>query len=546
MYIRKSFQKISSLLLPDTVLFLGDLFDGGREWTNDPVMGLWNPTPAADREDKSDEERWRKYGQQFWMKEYHRFSHVFFDTWSQVQSRSPGLPYGRRMIVDVPGNHDLGLGNGIRLPARNRFNAFFGAGNRIDVLGNHSFVSLDTVSLSAKGQANLATGATASTNEAHSRAIWEPVDEFLHNANAIKSRAIMSYLRTQNGLPEYEPQDLEVMNLADPAARALPAQSADYSGFPAIVLSHVPLYRAPETPCGPLRERFPPSKLSADGTLPEKDERNAIPYAAGKQYQNVLTPAVTKEIVDLVSDITHAFSGDDHDYCEVVHREYTSKGSGIREITVKSISWAMGVRHPGFQMVSLWNPVDADGKSTNPNAGESTVQSHLCLLPDQLSIFIRYALLLPPTIIALVIHAFRSANDQLARRKQEASSPLLPLVRSGTATSYHDGDPPGTGTHSSSSSSGQNVLNGNLSTRTAGRQSRVPSPGYGIPNGDSAALPPKDSGLTWKEIELDRGAFDTRRRVGGSHGGAFARFRHSMAWVAAVVLSWYIYLLRTS
>src|SRR5262249_24301402 len=98
------------------------------------------------------------------------------------------------------------------------------------------------------------------------------------------------------------------------------------------------------------------------------------------------------------------YAGDDHDYCEVEHREDSGK---VKEITVKSISWAMGIRKPGFQMTSLWNPIDAKGNPISRVRGSSlpTIQNQLCLLPDQLSIFIYYALLLVFTLVVLRIRA---------------------------------------------------------------------------------------------------------------------------------------------
>jgi len=99
----------------------------------------------------------------------------------------PGQP-GRKIISSLPGNHDLGFGTGIQASVRKRFNAYFGDGSRIDVIGNHTFVSVDTVSLSALGQPQ-------SVEE-----IWRPTREFLDNAQAQKKRAVMRELRVQQGL----------------------------------------------------------------------------------------------------------------------------------------------------------------------------------------------------------------------------------------------------------------------------------------------------------------------------------------------------------
>jgi hypothetical protein len=227
------------------------------------------------------------------------------------------------------------------------------------------------------------------------------------------------------------------------------------------------------------------------------DDRNAIAVRAGYQYQNVLTPGISQQLVTQVSApaaagaaeagagagaaaaaaaarIVAVFSGDDHDYCEVVHRQYTTVKSGgdgdeqqqrqhtdgasanggkgssgsssskttttaaarIREITVKSLSWAMGVRRPGFVMVSLWNPVDEWGHSllaqqqpqsqpesqSQPQSQQQsqpqprrqrprrqrepkTLQTHLCLLPDQLGVFVRYGYMAAVSGVVLLLLA---------------------------------------------------------------------------------------------------------------------------------------------
>src|SRR2546429_2805033 len=59
LYLRRSTKQIWRYLNPDTIFFLGDLFDGGREWG----------TPQT----SSPEDRFKRYGDEFWMKEYARF-----------------------------------------------------------------------------------------------------------------------------------------------------------------------------------------------------------------------------------------------------------------------------------------------------------------------------------------------------------------------------------------------------------------------------------------------------------------------------------------
>lgn len=70
-------------------------------------------------------------------------------------------------------------------------------------------------------------------------------------------------------------------------------------------------------------------------------------------------------------------SGDDHDYCAVTHTIPNSHTTAP-EISVKSFSMVMGVRRPGFQLLSL----------VSPSANDPARQLHTpCHLPDQLGIY---------------------------------------------------------------------------------------------------------------------------------------------------------------
>ena len=543
LYMRKCFQQIQSTLAPESVFFLGDLFDGGREWSTGTGEG---------GEDFSQDKRWKKYNSKFWLEEYRRFSRIFVDPWLHVQAESLEGKQGRRkFIAELPGNHDLGLGNGIRTPVRKRFQAYFGDGNRIDVIGNHTFVSLDTVSLSAKDQINLATGSLGSLGvregQGHSKEIWEPVEQFLHTVKIEKSRTIDRELRVRYGRSENDVQDHSALEVDDPSAHTIPIESERNTDMPSVVLTHVPLYRDPGTPCGPLRERFPPSESTAGSSeTPVKDDANSIRVQAGEQYQNVLTPAISTEIVDLVGDVSHVFSGDDHDYCELIHRGYTSKNGGIKEITVKSISWAMGVRKPGVVLLSLWNPVDQDGKKTATS--DTTVQSHLCLLPDQLSIFIRYGWLLVFTLLVLLFRALRIALGSSSLAKQ-ANGQLLPRTRLQSIS-------PKEREITSSSTRSSPPQNGLAVRSSAGKPRSIsPSVGYGYGRSSEEVSPRRidenthepvgfsTSNKGWNDIALNVGT--TQKRTGGLLR-AYDIFYSSTLRVATFVLLWYIWLLLNS
>ncbi|KAF6229869.1 hypothetical protein HO133_004206 [Letharia lupina] len=524
LYIRKSFQQIQSILAPGSVFFLGDLFDGGREWSTGEAEG-----------GKSVDKRWRKYDNRFWLKEYKRFARIFFNTWL----RGGQGQNGRKMVAGLPGNHDLGLGNGIRLPVRKRFQAYFGNGNRIDIVGNHTFVSLDTVSLSAKGQPDPATGSQGIDES--NKDIWGPVEQFLHTAKGEKARTIARELRVRYGKNENEIMNKDVIDLEEPRAWTIPLDfdPLKSTDIPSIILTHVPLYRAPGTPCGPLRERYPPSRTDS-GEAPEKDDANAIAIQQGVQYQNVLTHEISKELVELVGDVSHIFSGDDHDYCDVIHRGYTSKNGGIREVTVKSISWAMGVRKPGFLLLSLWNPVDEEGKANSQDASKSsTIQSHLCLLPDQLSIFIRYGLLLAFTLVVLFVRAVRIAYGPTPATSNTNGS-LLPLSKIKPAPTKQQDTP----SHASSSSTSSQ--NGLAVRPSAGPRNVTPGSGYGYqpPTVEDEAEDESPQGVavnrTWNDIALDE---PSRRKRRKGLMIVYDEFSSSVLNVGVGAMVWYIWLL---
>jgi hypothetical protein len=404
-YLARSYIQLSKVLRPDTVFFLGDLFDGARDWKTGTGESA-DPAWAEGRRPKDEAKQypyWRKhYGEDFWLKEYDRFGRIFFKHWNDGSSEARNGQRGKKIIASLPGNHDIGFGPLVKVPVRNRFEAYFGETNRVDVIGNHTFVSVDGLSLSARSDDN-------GTPE-----IYRPVEEFLKNVQATKRRAVERELRLLDGKPgeltqkhvveDLHHADFTFLPTLDPGPRA--------PTFPTILLTHVPLYRAPDTPCGPYREHWPPATPPAGQTTPvNPDARNAISISRGWQYQNVLGETDSINLVKDVGDIISVFSGDDHDYCELTHGE---DKQNVKEITVKSMSYAMGVKKPGFLMVSMWNPVDAAGRSIGTHGSghgatggtkATTIETHLCLLPNQLAVLLKYLMLLCVTLIALIIRA---------------------------------------------------------------------------------------------------------------------------------------------
>ncbi|RIA85020.1 Metallo-dependent phosphatase-like protein [Glomus cerebriforme] len=220
----------------------------------------------------------------------------------------------------LAGNHDIGFGNHIVPEAFYRFRKLFGVFSYMTNLGNHSIIALDTITLSGS-----------------------------NNTLKKDARKLMQRLEkdTTNSLPR-------------------------------ILLTHVPLYRPPNTDCGPLRQKG-----------------QSIKQGAGYQYQNLIVESLTNNILENIKPIL-IFSGDDHDYCEIRHEE----ANGIPEISVNSFSFAMGVSRPGFLLLSLYNPLNL----TETNF--TTFAYSQCLLPNQIRIYIWYIILFIATISCIFSHAF--------------------------------------------------------------------------------------------------------------------------------------------
>lgn len=137
------------------------------------------------------------------------------------------------------------------------------------------------------------------------------------------------------------------------------------------------------------------------------------------------------------------FSGDDHDWCEIAHSAY---GAITPEVTVPTFSFAQGIRQPGFVMLSLYNPEElvrnrelvlpTPGRGYPPpswTGGEKTIKDsstfayEACMLPNQLSIYNGYIVLLAVTLGCIVVThlLWAKKRTEAACRVRKSDSPTL-------------------------------------------------------------------------------------------------------------------------
>ncbi|ODV87440.1 hypothetical protein CANARDRAFT_26838 [[Candida] arabinofermentans NRRL YB-2248] len=141
-----------------------------------------------------------------------------------------------------------------------------------------------------------------------------------------------------------------------------------------IMFHHVPLARDPKIQtCGPKRE-----------------SSNPFPLSKGYQYQTIIDGQISKQVLEKVKpDLI--FSGDDHDYCEVIHH-YGDDHKQAIEVNVKSISMAMGIWKPAVELLTLYDH-GGDSISVNGEIVKSpTFAYSMCYLPTPYQDIIFYVI----------------------------------------------------------------------------------------------------------------------------------------------------------
>ncbi|GLJ11160.1 hypothetical protein SUGI_0144910 [Cryptomeria japonica] len=257
-----------------------------------------------------------------WKESAERFEHVFDQTQRGSKSRLTGIP-----VHYLSGNHDIGYAgfHSHKREVIERFEKVYGETNYRMKIGSVEFVIVNAQTLDG------------SMNENSTSSSWN----FIQNI------------------------------------------SADANPLPRILLTHIPLYRPNDTPCGAYRSSPIINQRISNG-------RSGI---QGIMYQNYLSEDTSARLLDLIKPIL-VLSGHDHDQCTVSHP--TPNGPVI-EHTVGTFSWQQGNLYPSFMLLS----VSALSSSTTSNP-EGIVSTNLCFLPMQTHIYLWYASLFIITVFLLL------------------------------------------------------------------------------------------------------------------------------------------------
>ncbi|PVF93706.1 hypothetical protein CPB86DRAFT_789835 [Serendipita vermifera] len=381
--MQKSWSAVKARLTPQAIVFLGDMIHGGRYATDD--------------------------------NQYQDFVEQFYSIFGVSDGTS---------VYYVVGNHDVGLGHSASFSrrARARFTSSFhthnNQTNQVVQFGNHSLVLVDAPWLVEEDYRRVAEHKTFPSPYA---GVDEEKEEEKGN-------------RRKGGV--WKPSPGGTVDFISHLSKERAAQS---DPLPLLVFSHIPFARPDTASCGRFREGGASNSHSSKHGTPQ------ISKGAGSGYQNLLGKDTSNWVLESLAP-SRIFSADDHDYCEHVHsynlhstfplspekEAQGKKGEMItltrtRETTIKSFSTDVKIRRPGFQLVSLWNPIQSASDKEEVDSAtptiRTTVADALCLLPDQTRIYTHgYFPLITLTIFLIIWMNLWSASGG-TRGKDD--SPLL-------------------------------------------------------------------------------------------------------------------------
>jgi hypothetical protein len=137
---------------------------------------------------------------------------------------------------------------------------------------------------------------------------------------------------------------------------------------PKVLLTHIPLYRPDNSPCGPHRSSPVINQRVSNAAMDQ-----------GITYQNYLSKETSDLLLHLLKPVL-VLSGHDHDQCTVVH---PTPFGPVTEHTLGTISWQQGNLYPSFMLLSAGPKLPANSTDI-----EHEVLTNLCFLPKQTHIYI--------------------------------------------------------------------------------------------------------------------------------------------------------------
>ncbi|PRP88297.1 hypothetical protein PROFUN_03406 [Planoprotostelium fungivorum] len=242
-----------------------------------------------------------------------RFNEVFAMNTERGSDRFTFTPGQHLSVWNMSGNHDIGymIAPYHQKLAIGRFKKYFGPLNWRTTIRDHEVIAINTLTLDPE----------MTDSEAHQ-----------------ESRDFLDTLKKE-----------------DPRR-------------PRILLTHVPLWRPPNSDCG------------ASGGPPIVDR-------VGYSYTNMLTREISEELLSLRPMLV--LSGDNHHHCDYVHP------NGILERTVGTLSWLQGIDEPS---ITVLNVHDRGEKDT---ASRPTL--NVCRMPKQMDIYWAYTIVGITSFIVMVV-----------------------------------------------------------------------------------------------------------------------------------------------
>lgn len=401
----------------DAVVWLGDLLDSGvdtvdqRECVRFPATGSLSPLVLADAP-PSLPLSWSPCRYASLVHRFHllfplpRASTSSFSTLSSRAASSSSLVPPIPSII-VPGNHDLGLhrsSTSLAAYGRERFREAFGPTWGLREWNGWEVAWIDSMALLEDEFWDTDGGGQ-----------YGDMKRWLEELG--RGAFLLLYLAGPPLLGR--PRFRVVGRLTDSHSPTGPVTA------PRILLTHIPLYRPEGTSCGRSREHSRP-----------------IHQGAGRNYQNEVDSRASQYLLRTVRP-SLIYSGDDHDYCVVRHEGVSSPLDGVTpvtETTVKAFSMAMGVRRPGYHLLSLYGPLPPAGTASasaalaqadadeleledDPPVSFTYTQSN-CLLPDAIATYLHVYLPLALSVLAffLVPKLALVVRSALSRRRHARRS----------------------------------------------------------------------------------------------------------------------------